>query len=262
MRTTAIVQGLFAISGASLAIFSLVYGDFGWGAQSVLAGIAWRQGWVYASALILLAGSIALCVPRTALAGVLTIGAYQLVGAALAVPLILAQPLGIDAWYPFCEAVTPLAAAWILYAMLHRQSSGSAPMTSEGAVRVAQVLFGLTCAFYGLSHFLYASYTASMVPGWLPGHLGFAYFTGLGHAAAGLAIIVGLLARVAAILEATMMSLFGLLVWVPSFFAQPRPNWAAQPEHQWSELTVNVVLAAAAWVVAASFDKRATARAR
>jgi uncharacterized membrane protein YphA (DoxX/SURF4 family) len=97
-----------------------------------------------------------------------------------------------------------------------------------------------------------------MVPAWLPGHLGFAYFTGLGHAAAGLAIIVGTLPRLAAILEATMMSLFGLLVWVPSFFAHPRPAWATQPEHQWSELVVNVVLAASAWVVASSFVTRST----
>jgi uncharacterized membrane protein YphA (DoxX/SURF4 family) len=120
-------------------------------------------------------------------------------------------------------------------------------------------LFGLTCVFYGWSHFVYADYTASMVPAALPGRLGFAYFTGLGHIAAGLAVIVGILPRLAATLEAIMMSLFGLLVWVPSFFAQPRPTWANPPEHQWSELVVNLVLAASAWVVAFSFGDRSWA---
>jgi len=91
-------------------------------------------------------------------------------------------------------------------------------IASERCVRMAQVLFGLTCVFYGWSHFAYADYTASMVPNWLPSRLGLAYFTGLGHIAAGIGIIVWILPRLAATLEAIMMSLFGLLVWVPSFF--------------------------------------------
>ena len=53
-----------------------------------------------------------------------------------------------------------------------------------------------------------------------------------------------------------MMSLFGLLVWVPSFFAQPRPDWATPPQNQWSELVVNLVLAASAWIVATSVRGR------
>jgi uncharacterized membrane protein len=118
---------------------------------------------------------------------------------------------------------------------------------------VAQVLFGATCVFYGVSHFVYADYTASMVPAWLPWRLAFAYITGLGHIAGGIGIILGVLPRLAAGLEALMMSLFGLLVWVPSFFATPRPQWATPPEHQWLELTVNLVLAASAWLVAISF---------
>ncbi len=49
-----------------------------------------------------------------------------------------------------------------------------------------------------------------------------------------------------------MMSLFGLLVWVPTFFAQPQPAWATPAQNQWSELVVNLMLAAAAWTVVTS----------
>jgi len=181
---------------------------------------------------------------------VLTIGMYLAVWAALSVPPILSKPLSVDAWYPFCEALTALLGAWILYVLLR----------GKGPVRAAQALFGLTCIFYGWSHFLYADYTAGMVPAWLPRHLAFAYFTGLGHVAAGVAIIVGVLPRLAAILEAIMMSLFGLLVWVPSFFAQPPPKWATPPHHQWSELVVSLLLAASAWIVAISLRDTAHVR--
>src|SRR5690348_8125479 len=112
MRIARLGQGLFAFGSASLALWSLTYGDFAWGAQSVLAGIPWREIWVYASALIVLAASAGLCFSRTALPSVATLGAYQAIGVAISVPQILSQPLSIGAWYPLCEALTALVGAW------------------------------------------------------------------------------------------------------------------------------------------------------
>ncbi len=225
------IRCLFAIASASLAILSLAYGHFAPIEQAFPGWIPWRETWVYGSGLFLLAASAGLCFSRTALPSALTIGAYQAVWAVTSAPPILSKPLSVDAWYGFCEALTSLVGVWILYAMLRWQSRGpEMPIASERAVRAAQVLFGLNCIFYGWSHFAYADYTASMVPNWLPSRLGFAYFTGLGHLAAGIGIIVGILPRLAATLEAIMMSLFGLLVWVPSLFAQPGPNGRRRPK--------------------------------
>jgi uncharacterized membrane protein len=260
MRSVRLSQVFFAIAAASLAVWSLAYRHFAW--QSVPGWFPWPAAWIYATALILLAAGIGLCFTRTAVPSALVIGAYLAIVAVLSVPEIFAQPLNVGAWYPFCEALTSLVGTWLLYILLQRGSRApAAPIAGEGAVYAAQVLFGLTCVFYGWSHFAYADYTASMVPAWLPGHLPFAYLTGAGHIAAGVAIIVGILPGLAATLEAAMMSLFGLLVWVPSFFTQPRPTWAAVPERQWSELVVNFLLAAAAWIVAVSIWKGLRGRA-
>jgi uncharacterized membrane protein YphA (DoxX/SURF4 family) len=257
MRIIGFGHVLFAVASASLAILMFAYGDFAPMGQSLPGWIPWRQTCIYASALLVLGASVGLCFSRTALAGVLTIGAYQAVWAVICAPPIFSQPLSIGAWYGLCEALTSLAGSWILYALLRWQSQGSPMLVAgESAVRAAQILFGLACIFYGCSHFAYADYTAGMVPAWLPGQLGFAYLTGLGHLAAGIGLVVGLLPRLAATLEAIMMSLFGLLVWVPSFFAQPRPQWATPPQNQWSELVVNLVLAASAWIVVASLRNR------
>jgi uncharacterized membrane protein YphA (DoxX/SURF4 family) len=250
-------QGLFAIASASVAILSLAYGDFAPAGQSLPAWVPWRETWVYGSALLVLAASAGVYFPRTVMPSVLTIGGYQAVWAVTCAPQIFSKPLSIGAWYGFCEALSALVGAWILYAMLRRQSQGSLmPIVGERAVQAAQALFGLTCVFYGWSHFAYADYTAGMVPAWLPSRLGFAYFTGLCHLAAGFGIAFGILPRLAATFEAIMMSLFGLLVWVPSFFMQPRPDWATPPQNQWSELVVSLVLAASAWIVASSLRNR------
>src|SRR5690348_13612912 len=111
MRVAGLGRELFAIACAGFALWSLAYGDFAWGAPSALAGIAWREAWVYASALILLAASAGLCFPRTALPSVWVIGGYLAIGAAVSVPQILASPASTGAWYPLCEALTPLAGA-------------------------------------------------------------------------------------------------------------------------------------------------------
>jgi uncharacterized membrane protein len=256
MRIVGFAHGLFALAAASLAVLSLTYGEFA-PLQSLPAWIPWREFWVYACALLVLGASAGLCFSRTALPSTLIIGAYLAVWALICAPAIVSHPLSIGAWYGSCEALTSLAGAWILYSVLRWPSQGSQmPIASARAVRAAQVLFGLTCIFYGCSHFAYADYTATFVPGWLPGRLGLAYFTGLCHVAAGIGIIVWVLPRLAATLEAIMMSLFGLLVWVPSFWALPPPQWATPPENQWSELVVNLVLAASALIVATSLRDR------
>jgi len=257
MRIAGIGHALFAIASAGLAIFSLTYPDFAPIWQSLPRWIPWRETWVLGAAPLLLGASAGVCFSRTAIASAFTIGAYQAVWALSSVPPLLSKPLSLDAWYGLCEALTSLVGAFILYAVIRWQSRGSdMPLAGERAVRTAQVLFGLACVFYGWSHFAYADYTASMVPTWLPVRLGFAYLTGLGHIAAGIGVIFGILPRLAATLEAIMMSLFGLLVWVPSFWIQPRPAWATPRANQWSELVVTTLLAASAWVVASSLRNR------
>src|ERR1700684_4071919 len=114
MRIVGLGHGLFAIAAASLAILSLTY------------GFATEQSFpAYGSAVVLLAASAGLCFSRTALPSALTIGTYQAVWAMIGIPPILSKPLSIGAWYGFCEALTSLVGAGILYAMLRWQSRGS-----------------------------------------------------------------------------------------------------------------------------------------
>lgn len=90
-----------------------------------------------------------------------------------------------------------------------------------GFVGFVQQLFGFDCVTCGLPHFAYAEITASMIPGWMPAHLILAYVTGAGHLAAGLGILTGVLPRLAATLEALMLSSFLLQVHMPNIFANP-----------------------------------------
>ena len=118
--------------------------------------------------------------------------------------------------------------------------------TGQGGRRVAQVLLGVSCLVLGLSHFVYADATAGIVPAWFPNRLGVAYLTGTGHIAAGAGILLGILPRLAATLEAVMISLFVLLLHAPAVAAEPASRL------QWTMLFVATALAGSVWAIARS----------
>jgi uncharacterized membrane protein len=110
----------------------------------------------------------------------------------------------------------------------------------------------VTLLVFGLSHFLYIDFTAGMIPSWIPWRVSWAWFTGGAHIAAGLSILTAVQARLGSKMLAVMMSSFVVLVHIPRIMAAPGTI------AEWRLGSCAILLAGAAWIVAAALARRPT----
>jgi len=145
------------------------------------------------------------------------------------------------------EQIAIAAGALIIYAANANIDAALAARLT----RVGQIAFGVCALIFGGAHFAYLNYTAALVPKWLPPNQVFwVYVTAIGHIAAGIAILTGVQARLAAILLTVMFASFTPLVHIPTLFADPSLHF------NWSENAENLLLTGVAWVVADSLGRR------
>jgi uncharacterized membrane protein YphA (DoxX/SURF4 family) len=114
-----------------------------------------------------------------------------------------------------------LAAAGVLAASSPaglRVIPGWQPFT-EVLGRAGLYLFAFSMLIFGVQHFMYAPYIATLIPAWMPAHLFLTYFTGAAFIAAAIAIATGIQARLGAGLLGLMFLLWTVLLHAPRVFA-------------------------------------------
>jgi uncharacterized membrane protein len=240
---------LFALGLAVTGALTIVTRDFGLVWRPLAEGNRWHDTFAILAGALLFATAIALLVARTAQVAALVLAVFLLLRElVLQLPVVVARPLVEASWYSVSENLILLAGAWTIFSLLPREKGA---LTRFRHVRTGQILFALALPAIGLSHMFYLDQTAPLIPPWLPLHVPLAYLTGAAHIAAGAAILFDVLPRIAATLEAVMVSLFTLLVWVPMVSAHLTNRF------DWSEICVSTAIAGAAWAVAESFRDRA-----
>ena len=249
MRIARASHVAFAAIMIGFGILGLVKRDLTALWEPVPKTIPAREVLVYVCAVISLASGIGLLWQRTAAHAARLLLAFLLLWLLVwRIPGLFLLSL-VEGTWSCGKTLIMTAAAWVLFVWFATDADtrrlGFA--TGDKGLRIARVLYALGLIPFGVAHFLYPKQTAALVPGWLPWHMAWAYFTGSTFIAAGVAMLIGVYSRLAAALSALQMGLFGLLVWVPIVATRSLTAF------QWGEVAITVALTAAGWVVTDSY---------
>lgn len=236
----------FAIAMAALGLIGFVYGDVALVWQRIpIEHLPGQTLLAYAFALIELGTGLGLLFRPLARPAATVLFVYMVLWAVLLkLPAVVAVPRMEATWLGFGEIAVILAGAWTIYARL---MNGRLALAGAKGVRNARMLFAVSLPMIGLSHFFYSPQTVELVPAWLPSPLSWAYLTGAGSIAACLGLLFGVVPRLAATLEAAMLSVITLLVWGPQLFTAPVDRTAL------TAFVISACIACGAWVVAESY---------
>lgn len=208
-----------------------------------------RAAYAYATAAVELAVGLALLWRRAAAAASWVLLAFTTLWAVLLkLPAVIAVPTMEATWLGLGEITVIVAAAWMLV-LTRAQAGADAAATrppSKPGVIAARTLYAFSLPTIGLAHFIYLAETVAFVPEWMPYPAFWAYLTGAGSMAACVAILLGVLPRLAASLEAAMQVIITLLVWLPGALAAPG-------DASLTPLLMSAAIACGCWVVADSY---------
>ena len=239
---------VYGLGVMALAMVCLAWGDFDPG-QPVPKDFPNRTALAYGAAAFMLVAGSAAAWRRTMAFGAAALTLYYTLVVVIVMNgrVLLAHYDAYGAYSDIAEQLAIAAGGLIVYANGAKIDSVSAARLT----RLGQATFGVCAVLFGGAHFFYMNLTAPLVPKWLPPTQTFwAYATGVGHIAAGLAILTRVQARLAAILLTVMFASFTPLVHVPLLVADPASHF------NWSENALNLALTGTAWIVADSLSPR------
>jgi len=239
---------VFGLGVIALALVSLALGDFDPG-QPVPKTFPDRTVLAYAAGVFMLVAGAAVEWRRTVAWGAGALAAYYTLVVVILMDgrMVLRHATEYLAYSNTAGQVAIAAGALIVFATYARIDAALAARLT----RAGQLVFGVCAVLFGGAHFFYMNLTAPLVPTWLPPSQEFwGYATGVAHIAAGVAILTGVQARLAAILLTVMFASFTPLVHLPMLLADPTNHGV------WGENAANLAFTGVAWVVADSLARR------
>ena len=238
---------VYGLGVMALGMVCLAWGDFDPG-QPVPEHFPARTALAYAAGVFMVVAAGAVEWRRTAAWGAAALTVYYaLFVVILTNGRLLFRDYAIFVTYENIAMQLAITAGGLI---IYATTAGIDAALAARLTRLGRLAFGVCALVFGGAHFVYMKNTASMVPKWLPPTQEFwGYVTGVGFVAAGVAILTGVQARLAAILLTAMYASFTMLVHGPMLLADPSSYM------NWTENALNLALIGTAWVVADSLAR-------
>jgi uncharacterized membrane protein YphA (DoxX/SURF4 family) len=111
---------------------------------------------------------------------------------------------------------------------------------------LGRVFVAISLVVFGVQHFIYGGFVATLVPAFMPGRLFWAYFVGVAFVAAAAGIFIEMLARPAATMLGVMFFLFVVLLHIPRIIGKSGDG------NEWTSGFVALAMCGGSWIVASA----------
>jgi uncharacterized membrane protein len=243
-------RAIFAVVMIGLGVIGLIYGNSALIWEPIPKTLPGRPVIIFLCTVIEIGTGIGLLLrPSVILACRVLFPFLLLWMTLLKLPRLFLAPEVMVSWEAFGELAATSAGGWCLFAA-HAGGWEQRHLkfaVGESGIRTARLLLIAALPMIGLSHFVYHDLTASLVPKWMSFPIGWTYLTGAGSVAAAAGMLFGIYPRLAANLEAVMLWIITLLVWVPRVASGPTD------QGNWTEFFISSAIAAGAWLVADTY---------
>ncbi|HKV63005.1 MAG TPA: hypothetical protein VJO16_13900 [Candidatus Acidoferrum sp.] len=112
--------------------------------------------------------------------------------------------------------------------------------------KLGRTFVAISLVVFGVQHFIYGGFVATLVPAFMPGRLFWAYFVGVAFVAAAIGILTKMLARPAATMLGVMFFLFVLLLHIPRVIGNSKDG------NEWTSGFVALAMCGGAWILASA----------
>jgi len=118
-----------------------------------------------------------------------------------------------------------------------------------------RIFIAISLVVFGIQHFLYANFVATLVPSWMPARLFWAYLVGVAFVAAAIGAVVHRMTRPAGTLLGVMFLLFVTMLHIPRIVTHARDG------NEWTSGFVALAMCGGAWILASisPLEERETA---
>ena len=136
------------------------------------------------------------------------------------------SPMHLGIWTDPLKELTLSGGAFVTASSYFVTNNGAAANKSLFAnpgklLLVGKIFFSIMLVAFGIAHFYYTDFVATLVPSWIPGHVFWTYVAGIALAGAGLTILFGIKLKLFGALTAVMIFIWLLVLHIPRAVADP-----------------------------------------
>jgi len=113
----------------------------------------------------------------------------------------------------------------------------------RAAGKAGRIVFAAALIVFGVQHFIYANFIATLILSWIPGKLFWAIFVGVAFVAAAVSIVAQKIFRLATFLLGTMFLLWVLILQLP------RVAGALRNGNEWTSALVALTMCGVSWTL-------------